>query len=160
MQFLNKTLAVVVLVLSANLVHAADGWLEVKKSVEIDADVATVWGKIGDYCAIKDWHPAITACKAYDDHGSYYRNLTLEDGGVIMEKRKEEKDNSYVYFIKKSPFPLKPYKGTFMVEDAGGKTKVTWKANFKPREVSDEEAIKIVEGIFDAGIAGIQDMFK
>lgn len=158
MRFICSIFTVVLFSISS-FVSAAD-FIEVEKSVEVSGDVSSVWKEIGGFCAIKDWHPAISECQEYDDHGTYYRNLTLAEGGNILEKRKEEVENSYTYFIKKSPLPVKPYKATFMVKDDGGKTKVVWKASFKARGASEEEAKKVIEGIFDAGLASIQEKLK
>ncbi len=155
----SRSIVAIILFSISSIVSAAD-FIEVEKSIEVSGDVKKVWQEIGGFCAIKDWHPAISECQEYDDHGTYYRNLTLADGGNILEKRKEEVENSYTYFIKKGPLPVKPYKATFMVDGDGSTTKITWKANFKARGASEEEAKSIIEGIFDAGLASLKDKYK
>ena len=135
-------------------------FIEVNKTATVNAGLDKVWASVGDFCAIQDWHPAIDQCEAYDDHGTMYRTLTLGDGGKISEKHAGTEANSYSYFIKKSPLPVKTYKATFMAEADGEGTKITWTARFKAKDASDEEARGVIEGIFDAGLASIQEQFK
>lgn len=144
---------------ASNVSMAAD-FIEVNKSATVSASVEQVWAKVGDFCAIQEWHPAIATCQAYDDHGTMYRNLVLEDGGKISEKHAGTEATSYSYYIKKSPLPVKAYKATFMAEADGDGTKITWKTRFKAKDATDEEAKGVIEGIFDAGLASIQEQFK
>ncbi|MEQ8290369.1 MAG: SRPBCC family protein [Gammaproteobacteria bacterium] len=139
-------------------VHAAD-FIEIENTVTVNAGLEQVWAKVGDFCAIQEWHPAVAKCEAYDDHGSMYRTLTLGDGGKVSEKHGGEEANAYSYYIKKSPFPVKTYKATFMAESDGSGTKITWKARFKSKGASDEEAKATMQGVFDAGIESIKGMF-
>ena len=152
-------LAALLLVGASSASTAAD-FIEVNKTASINAGLAQVWEKVGDFCAIQDWHPAIEKCEAYDDHGSLYRTLTLGDGGIISEKHAGAEATSYSYYIKKSPLPVKTYKATFRAEADGEGTTITWKARFKAKDATDEEAKGVIEGIFDAGLASIQEQFK
>jgi carbon monoxide dehydrogenase subunit G len=154
-----KIFSAVILFFVASLAQAAD-FVEVSKSITVNASVEEVWKKVGDFCAIQEWHPAIKECKAYDDHGTFYRTLTLEDGATISEKHAGEEANSYTYFIKKSPLPVKAYKANFSAKDDAGKTVITWDARFKSKGASDEEAKATIEGIYDAGLSSIADSFK
>ena len=161
MRVLINALAICSIFSMFGLVNAADNeFIEVEKSIEVNVGAEEVWKKIGDFCAIQDWHPAVSKCEAYDDHGSLYRTLTLADGGIVSEKHKPAEGNSYSYFIKKSPFPVKTYKGTLTVEGDGSKATVTWKARFKAKEAPAEEAKSVIDGVFTAGIESIQAMFK
>ena len=139
-------------------VIAAD-FIEVEQSIEVNAGIDAVWSKVGDFCAIQEWHPAIAKCEAYDDHGTFYRNLTLGDGATILEKHAGEEDHSYTYFIKKSPLPVKAYKANFKAEGDDSKTTITWSTRFKAKDATDEEAKGVIEGIFDAGLSSIQSQF-
>ncbi len=65
---------------------AAAQALEVKKRREAPGKPAEVWAVVGDFCAIKDWHPAVTECEKVEEGGDTYRLLTLKDGGKIKEK--------------------------------------------------------------------------
>jgi carbon monoxide dehydrogenase subunit G len=155
----SKILSALILFLAGTIAQAAD-FVEVSKTITVNSGVEEVWKKVGDFCAIQDWHPAIEKCKAYDDHGTFYRTLTLTDGGIISEKHAGEEASSYTYFIKKSPLPVKAYKATFSAEGDASKTVITWNARFKAKEKTNEEAKEVIEGIFDAGLASIAESFK
>ena len=137
----------------------AQDFVEVTKTLELNASVSDVWAKVGDFCAIKEWHPAVSECSAYDDHGTYYRTLTLADGATISEKRSEESNTSYTYFIKKSPLPVKAYKASFTAEGDASKTTITWTARFRSKGATDDEAKGVIEGIFQAGLDSIKGMY-
>ncbi len=157
MKFVNLFALILLLGLSTG-VRAAE-FIEVTKSLDINAGIDAVWNKVGDFCAIQDWHPAVAKCEAYDDHGTRYRTLTLADGGVISEKYAGTEGTSYTYFIKKSPLPVKTCKATFKAEGGTDKTTITWTARFKAKEVTEEEAKAAVAGIFDAGLTSISEKF-
>ena len=36
--------------------------VEVHQSATVKVQADALWQKIGDFCAIKDWHPAIATC--------------------------------------------------------------------------------------------------
>ena len=83
--------------------------VEVRQVAEVKAAPAVVWGKIGGWCAIKDWHPAVASC---DDSKKGVRVLTLKDGAKIVEKLLKAGKNSYTYAITDGPLPVKNYKAT------------------------------------------------
>ncbi|MEM7027097.1 MAG: SRPBCC family protein [Pseudomonadota bacterium] len=149
-----------VLLLSASVLSQAADFIEVKKSVSIDEGIDAVWQKVGDFCAIQMWHPAVEKCESYDDKGVKYRTLTLLDGGKISEKHAGDEGTSYSYYIKKSPLPIKTYKAYFVASGDANSTKIEWNAKFKAKDVTDEEAKGVIEGIFTAGLASIEEMFK
>ena len=144
---------------ASTFIQAAD-FIEVKKTLTINADIDTVWAKIGGFCAIKEWHPAVAECEAYDDHGTQYRTLTLADGAKISEKHGGAEATSYSYYIKKSPFPVKTYKATFAATGDANSTTINWSAKFKAKDAPDEEAKSVIDGVFTAGMASIEAMFK
>jgi carbon monoxide dehydrogenase subunit G len=154
-----KILSALILFLAGTIVQAAD-FVEVSKTITINSSLEEVWEKVGDFCAIQDWHPTIEKCEAYDDHGTLYRTLTLTDGATISEKHAGKEVSSYTYFIKKSPLPVKAYKATFAAEGDASKTVIKWDARFKAKEKTNEEAKAVIESIFDAGLASIAESFK
>lgn len=133
--------------------------VEVVKDVEVKAAPADVWKKIGGWCSIRNWHPAIKTCQMSQENGATMRLLTTQDGAEIMEQRTAESEMSYDYTITKSPLPISNYSATIGVapDDDGDETKITWKANFDANGASDEDAQKVIEGIFESGLAAIKD---
>ena len=133
--------------------------VEVRQVAEIKAAPAAVWAKVGEWCAIKDWHPAIASCEAGKKG---FRTLTLKDGGKILEKLTKSGKNSYSYEIVESPLPVKNYKATFTAKaDSLGTTDLTWVATFDPAKGKTEaDAAAAINGVFTAGLKNIKDNVK
>lgn len=137
---------------------AAAAALEVKQRGEVPGTPAEVWAKIGGFCAIQDWHPAVAKCEETKEGDDVFRILTLQDGAAIKEKLTDSDDMSYSYEIIEGPLPVKDYEATFEVEagDETGRSTVVWEADFDANGVEDAEAEKIIQGIFADGIASIE----
>jgi hypothetical protein len=136
---------------------------EVKRSIEIKGDRAQLWAKIGGWCAISDWHPAIAKCEEKTDGGKKHRILTTKDGGVVKETQVKTGKASYTYQIDESPLPVTNYTSVFGVSRVkGDKTKltVTWSAKFDPKGASEEEAKKVMDGLYKAGLDEIANKYK
>jgi len=134
--------------------------LEVKKKREAPGKPAEVWAMVGDFCAIKDWHPAIADCVEETEGDVVYRTLTLKDGGKFKEKLTDKDDLSYSYEIVESPLPVKNYKAKLWIEEDDEPDRVAffWQADFDANGASDEEAKKKVTDIFNAGLSGMKDV--
>lgn len=154
MKVLKVLLAGAGLVACATVSNAA----EVRQVAEIKASPAAVWAKIGEWCAIKDWHPAIAAC---DAGKKGFRTLTLKDGAKIVERLTKTGKYSYSYEILESPLPIKNYQATLIAKpDSLGTTDLTWTAKFDPKGKSEAEAVGVIKGIFEAGLKNIKDNVK
>jgi hypothetical protein len=139
------------------------GAIEVRQKVEVDGDKAGVWGKIGGWCAIGDWHPVIAKCEQTADGGMKHRTLTTKDGGVIKETMTASGETSYDYRIDESPLPVANYTASLAVvpdDDDDDEVNIVWSAKFDAKGASDEEAKKVIEGIFKAGLAEIKKTMK
>ncbi len=136
--------------------------IEVSKDVEVEAAPAEVWNKIGGWCSIRNWHPAIKTCEMSEEGGDTWRMLTTQDGAKIKEKRTAEGDMSYGYMIAESPLPVANYNATITVakDDDSNETKITWSANFDAKGASDEDAQKAIEGIFESGLNAIKESME
>lgn len=133
--------------------------LTVKKKRDAPGNPEEVWALIGDFCAIKDWHPAVAQCEETKEGDVTYRTLTLKDGGKIKEKLTGTEDTSYSYEIVESPLPVKNYKATLSVEedeDSPDRSEVEWEATFDANGASDEDAQKAIAGIFEDGVKAIK----
>lgn len=127
---------------------------QVSRSHGYDASTDEVWGRIGDFYAMEDWHPAIASSEA--GAGAESRVLTLQDGGQIFETRTAVGDHSYAYRIDESPLPVSGYASKLSVgERDGGGCEVTWEADFEADGVSEDEASALIGGIFDAGLGNL-----
>lgn len=137
---------------------AAAEAIEVKKRREAPGKPAEVWAVVGDFCAIKDWHPAVAECEQFEEDGDTYRILTLGDGGKIKEKLTDTDDTSYSYEIIESPLPVKDYSATLEVgeDDEPDRVEIEWESDFDADGVEDAEAEKIISGIFNDGVSAIK----
>lgn len=142
-------------VLSADAVMA-------KQRIEVSESAQSVWEKIGDFCAIEQWHAAVVNCEISEEGGDTYRTLTLPDGATIKEKHlgAGSTDTSYKYAIIESPLPVKDYVATFevSVDDDGG-AGIKWSADFMAEGVADNDAKDVIDGIFTAGMDGIKALY-
>ena len=135
--------------------------LEVTRNVTIDKPVEVVWEKIGGWCAIAEWHPAIVKCNEQRDDENLRRLLTLDGGGEIIERLIGENEVSYSYAIEKSPLPFKNYEATISVEPDekdDEKTLVIWTSSFDADGKPDKEVEDIVAGIYEGGLSNIAKM--
>jgi len=131
---------------------------EVSKVIEAKGTVDKAWAALGDFCGIKDWHPAIANCVLSEKDGAKIRTLTTKDGGVLVEKMTQWDDagHSYGYAILESPLPVANYVSTIAVKDAGGTVSITWSSTFDPKGASAEDASKVIAGIYDAGLGALK----
>jgi hypothetical protein len=138
--------------------------VEVKQEIEVKAAPAKTWKKIGAWCAIKDWHPAIANCETAKQGKDSFRTLTLKDGGKIKEKLTATGKWTYSYTIEESPLPVKNYAATISVKaDSDGdknESDVVWTAKFDAKDKSEAEAKGVIEGIFKAGLDSIKAQIK
>jgi len=154
MQAIRIVGAGLVLVVSVAGAHA----LEVHKSATVAGTPEAVWEKIGAFCGINDWHPAVEACDLSEEGGATYRTLTLPDGATIKEKLVEETATSYTYEIVESPLPVANYSSTISVTADGDGTLVDWQGNFDAKDVPDADAEGVIAGIYQAGLDEIAKM--
>ena len=137
---------------------AAAQAIEVKKSSEAPGTPAEVWAVVGDFCAIKDWHPAVAECEQTEEDGATYRILTLGDGGKIKEKLTNMGDTTYSYDIIESPLPVQNYSAILEIGEGDGDdtVEIEWEAEFDAKGAEDAEAEKVIVGIINDGVSGIK----
>lgn len=120
-----------------------------------------VWELIGGFNALPDWHPAVEKSEL-EEEGSM-RKLSLAGGGTIIEKleRVDENERTYTYSIVDSPLPVANYNATIRVKDDGsGNTTVEWIGEFNPEGATENEAVEVIQGIYQAGLDNLKKMFS
>ncbi len=126
---------------------------------KVEAARQDLWSKIGGWCAIAQWHPAIATCEESKSGDSEFRTLTLKDGGVIKERLLERGNATYKYEIVESPLPVKNYSAQFSVtpdDDNTDEINVLWSATYDANGKDDKEARGVIDGIFKAGMESIK----
>jgi uncharacterized protein YndB with AHSA1/START domain len=150
------------LLLATGLVALPAQALEVRQTVAVTAPPEEVWQVIGDFCAIADWHPVVGQCAQSEQNGVAMRTLTTVDGGVLVEKRVQYSDEgmSYTYEIIDSPLPVTDYVSTLAVMAGADGSLVTWSGEFAAKGAPDEQAIEVISGIYQAGLAALKDQLR
>ena len=151
--------AALLIVVGVGAAVAASG-ISVRQVAKVNGTDAAVWAKIGGFCAIKDWHPALAGCEETQEGDATFRTLTLKDGGKIKEKLTGTSATGYTYQIVDGPLPVKDYSASFSrvpTTTKPGKAVVVWSASFAAKGKPDSEARGIIEGIFKDGLKSISD---
>lgn len=133
---------------------------EVSVSGRYPVTAEKLWELIGGFNALPQWHPAVQRSEL--EQGGSVRRLHLAGGGEIVERLEKMSDDqySYSYAIVDSPLPVKDYSATLRLEDDGeGGCKVTWSGHFDADGMPEGDAMKVVEGIYEAGFANLRKMF-
>jgi hypothetical protein len=133
------------------------------RSIEVNGAPSAVWSVIGSFCAIKDWLPPVGMC-IEDGKSPPTRTLITKDGKasfVETQTARNEKEYSYSYAFLSSPLPVTNYKSTIKVVAKGdGVSVVTWTGTYTPDSGKEKDAIEALNGIYEAGLTGIQARFK
>jgi len=139
--------------------------LKVSKETTVNASPDTAWKMIGDFNHLDVWHPVVVDSKLVGDTKGVgaVRVLTLGNGASITEKLLSHDDGAhhYSYAITESPLPVANYESTISITPAAdGKSVVKWTSSFNAKGASDEEAVKTITGIYDAGLNNLNKHFN
>lgn len=128
---------------------------EAFSSIHIALPADQVWQLIGGFGSLPDWLPYIP--KSELSEGGRVRHLANPNGEAIIERliAFDNAARSYSYAILQAPFPVKDYLSTLKVVDKGGSCRVEWSGRFTPTTVSDQEASKLFQGIYDDGLKAL-----
>ncbi|MGC4051243.1 MAG: SRPBCC family protein [Paludibaculum sp.] len=125
-------------------------------SLHVPESPDEVWRLIGGFGSLPDWLPYIPGSDLSE--GGRVRRLTNQGGETIVE-RLEEFDNrtrSYSYSILQAPFPVTGYLSTIRVEAADGSgSRVEWAGRFTPQGISDDQASKLFQSIYEDGLKAL-----
>ena len=134
---------------------------KIKMKTDLNVAADEVWKLIGGFNTLPDWHPAIEKSELQEE-GSM-RRLSLAGGGTVVEKleRLDDSERVYTYSIIDSPLPVSNYTATICVkEDSEGKTTVEWSSEFEAKGATENEAIDVIAGIYQAGFDNLKKMFS
>jgi len=139
--------AMVILGMSTASAFALDSSVTMTSSISPEA----LWKKVGDFCGIAPWHPAIEKCVLSPD--GKQRTLSLKGGGTIVEALENWDDakHSYSYTILSGPLPVANYHSTMTVTADPKGSALKWMGTFDAKGVPDADAKKTFDGIYEAG---------
>jgi hypothetical protein len=145
------SLAAFGLACSSVAAQAVESKLRQPSTLSVDA----LWEKVGDFCGISKWHPAVEKCELSNDGKT--RTLSLKGGGTIVEHlvKWDTRHHSYTYTIVSSPLPVSHYFSTIkVVKDKDGST-LEWSGHYRAKGASDAESKKTIDGIYQAGATNL-----
>lgn len=139
------------LLMSSLAAHALDSSARARSPLSADA----MWAKIGDFCGIAKWHPAIATCDLSADGKT--RTLSLKGGGTIVEalQNRDAAARSYSYTIVSGPLPVANYTSTIAVAADGAGSVVTWVGRYDASGASDADSKAAIQGVYDSGLKGL-----
>jgi hypothetical protein len=135
---------------------------KVSLSSNLPVSPESIWQLIGGFNTVPDWHPAVEKCEIETEGNATYRRLSLVGGGTILEKLEMSDDDGhlYSYSIVESPLPVANYKATIRVVEAeGGGSTIEWSSEFEVAGAPESDAVKAIEGIYQAGFDNLKKMF-
>ncbi|NEU12541.1 SRPBCC family protein [Methylobacterium sp. BTF04] len=169
MKFLALTTAAAFALVSFGAAAHGPTRKKVEETVEINAAPDKVWAVISNFQDMS-WLPPVAKTEGTGGNEvKATRVLTLKDGATVEEElyKYSAEKMSYSYRINKvdvKTLPVNDYSSTIKVEDAGGKTKVSWDGAFyrgymnndPPPELSDEASQKAVRGLYRTGLDALK----
>jgi len=148
------------MLLAGSIVPASAASLS--RSVEVDGTPAQIWSQIGDFCAIRDWHPAIGSC-IEDGNNPPTRTLVTKDGKatfVELQTAANREKHLYGYTFVSSPLPVTNYKSILKVSAKGsGHSEITWSGEYTPDAGKEKDADVALSGIYESGLEAIRARF-
>lgn len=139
--------AAATLLISSGAAFALDSGVTMTSSMSPDA----LWKKVGDFCGIGDWHPAVEKCVLSPD--GKQRTLSLRGGGTLVEAL-ETVDNTthtYTYTILSGPLPVTNYHSTISVSPDPKGSSIKWVGAYDAKGASGADAKKVIDGIYEGG---------
>ena len=135
------------LLMSTGAAFALDSGITMKSSMSPDA----LWKKVGDFCGIGEWHPAVEKCVLSADGKK--RTLSLKGGGTLVEglENVDSAGRTYTYTILSGPLPVTNYHSTISVSPDPKGSSIKWVGKCDAKGPSDADAKKVIDGIYESG---------
>ena len=132
---------------------------KVSMSTNLNVSADQVWKLIGGFNALPDWHPAVENSELTQEGQT--RTLSLAGGGTLVEKLEKVDDGArtYTYSIVDGPLPVANYTATIKVSGEGDNSTIEWSSEFEPAGAPEQDAMKAIEGIYQAGFDNLKKMF-
>ena len=133
---------------------------EVRQQGELGAGVDEVWKVVGDFGGFIE----VMGMPAELEGEGIGQTRRIMMGAEATVERLEERDEAakrLVYSIVVGPLPVTDYRSTMQLSAIGdGRTRLDWSSTFEPGEgLSENDAVRIVAGIYQGGIAVLQARF-
>ena len=132
---------------------------KVHESGELGSSVDEVWTLVGDFGGLVE-AMGVPVELTGEGIGQTRKIPVGAEPTVERLEERDEKAKRIVYSIVSSGLPVSGYVSTMQLSPEGeSRTRLDWSSTFEPSGVSEEEAVRIVTGIYTGGIAGLQARF-
>lgn len=129
----------------------------VTRKITLNVPLPEVWGLIGNFHGLAQWHPAVAESIRDAVGPEEFRLLKIKGGGEILEHLVRKTTHSYTYAIIRSPLPVSHYEAKIEANTAGAGTEITWSSSFTP---TADGAEGVVAGIYEAGLDALAKRFN
>jgi Polyketide cyclase / dehydrase and lipid transport len=132
---------------------------QVRRMVSLPVDRETVWGAIGGFGLIEQWHPLIERAELTEIDGEAYRHVTTTDGKRFLERLIEAGPHHFTYEMIDGPLPVTDHRATLSCVAEPNGCHVYWSAYFVPTGSDAHLADEIVGAFYEIGLRAIRDRF-
>jgi hypothetical protein len=135
---------------------------KVSMETKLPVPADRIWQTIGGFNSLPDWHPGAAKSQVSGEGKGSTRTLTLPNGASLVERLENSNpaNRSYSYSILSGPLPVADYLAELRVKDNGdGTSTVAWSSEFQPKGVAENDAVKVIQGIYQAGLDNLKKMF-
>jgi uncharacterized protein YndB with AHSA1/START domain len=135
---------------------------KVRMETKLAASPEMLWKTIGGFNALPSWHPAVAKSESTGEGKGSTRTLSLVGGGSIVERLEEVSptERRYRYSILSGPLPVADYAAEIrVIDNKDGTSTVEWSSEFQPKNAAEPDAIKAIQGVYQAGFDNLRKMF-
>ena len=131
--------------------------LDVSEKLDSALSADAVWARVGDFCGIAKWHPAVKGCALSTKDGASFRLLDLGGGATVLEKllSRDDAARTYTYSIVEGVLPVQNYTSTIAVAANGAGSTIVWIGKFDAKGAPDAKAAEVISGVYKAGQAAL-----
>jgi len=135
---------------------------KISMNTKVNVPADRLWATIGGFNALPAWHPAVEKSDLEGSGRGSVRRLRIAGGGEVVERLESVSDQEkvYSYSIVSGPLPVANYVAELRVKDNGDDTStVEWSSTFAPAGVPETDAVRAIQGIYQAGFDNLRKMF-
>ena len=135
---------------------------KVSLKTRLNASADAVWEVIRDFNGLGKFMESIARSTMDGSGVGATRTLTFVGGSIIVERLESLEDAKHTlsYAIIQGDLPLEGYLSTMALRDLGqGKCELAWSSTFEPKGAPEADVVKMIEGVYREGFAGLKRLF-
>lgn len=136
---------------------------EITETIHLRNDADTVFGEIGGFGAIGDWHPMLARVDSEGDTAGSLRRAETTEGATQTERLDtvDAEHRWYRYAMQETQLPVTNYTAEFRVDpaDADAST-VTWSASFDVVSGDESDGVDMIRQFIRAGLESLDQRYR